>query len=172
LRWRTAYIVGGVAGLALLVMRARTFESGMFEKSRKSDSQRGMRALFGRLSVARRYALCLAIALPLFFVLLAVVPFTPELAASLDPPLAFGAAGATTLAGVGLVIGDVITGLVSQWMRSRKKPIQYCVGLIALALLFFLLGLVPSKGLLAFVLFAAGLGAGYMVLFVTNAAEQ
>ena len=57
-------------------------------------------------------------------------------------------------------------------MRSRKKPIQYCVGLIALALLFFFLGLVPSKGLLAFLLLAAGLGAGYMVLFVTNAAEQ
>jgi putative MFS transporter len=172
LHWRTAYIVGGVAGLALLVMRARTFESGMFEKSRKSDSQRGMRALFGRVSVAWRYALSLAIALPLFFVLLAVVSFTPELAASLDPPLAFGAAGATTLVGCGLVIGDVITGLASQRMRSRKKPIQYCVGVIALALLFFLLGLVPSKGLLALVLFAAGLGAGYMVLFVTNAAEQ
>ncbi len=172
LHWRTAYIVGGIGGLFLLVMRARTFESGVFEKSRKSDLRRGMRALFGKPSVAWRYVLSLAIALPLFFVLLAVVPFTPELAASLDPPLALGAAGATTLVGSGVVIGDVITGLASQRVRSRKKPIQYCVGLIALALLLFFLGLVPSQGLLAFVLFAAGLGAGYMVLFVTNAAEQ
>jgi MFS family permease len=171
--WRTAYVIGGLAGMLLLVLRARAFESGIYEKShRRPELRRGLRALFATRVLVARYLASLAIALPLFFVILAIVPFAPELAASLDPPLALSAPAATSLAGAGLVIGDVITGLASQRLRSRKRPIRYSIYAIVATLLVLLLGIVTSRPLLVALFFVGGLAAGYMVLFVTNVAEQ
>jgi MFS transporter, putative metabolite:H+ symporter len=173
LPWRTDYVIGGIGGLLLLIMRARAFESGMFEKSQqRSDIQRGMWALFTNRALVVKYALALAIALPIFFVILAVVPFAPELTASLDPSLTLSAPAATSAAAAGIVIGDVFTGLASQWLKSRKRPIRYGIYVTAATLLLLLLGFVQSKQLLVAIFFICGLGAGYMVLFLTNAAEQ
>jgi len=171
--WRTAYVIGGLAGLLLLLLRARSFESGIYEKShRRTELRRGLRGLFATRALVSRYLASLAIALPLFFVILAIVPFAPELAASLDPPLAVSVPAATSLAAAGLVMGDVVTGLASQRLRSRKRPIRYSIFAIVATLVVLLLGLFPSRPLFLALFFVAGLAAGYMVLFVTNVAEQ
>src|SRR5918994_2783616 len=39
--WRTAYIVGGIMGIALLVLRIGVYESGMFEQVKASSVSRG-----------------------------------------------------------------------------------------------------------------------------------
>jgi MFS family permease len=171
--WRTAYLVGGSGGLLLLAMRARAFESGLFETSKqRTDIRRGISALFTDRSLAAKYALALAVALPIFFVLLMIVPFAPELTASIDPSLRLSAPAATSIVSGGLLIGDVGTGLVSQRLTSRKRPMRYSIYIIAATTPAFLLGLVGSKALLVAVLFLCGVGAGYMVLFLTNVAEQ
>lgn len=171
--WRIDYIVGGLGGLLLLVMRARAFESGMFESSaRRGDLRRGLAAFVTNRALVTKYALALAIALPIFFVILAIVPFAPELTASLDPSLGLSAAAATSVVAGGLVIGDVVTGLASQRLKSRKRPMRYSIYVIAVALPLLLLGFAHSRQLLVVLLFLCGVGAGYMVLFLTNAAEQ
>jgi putative MFS transporter len=39
--WQTAYIIGGVMGLMLLIMRIGVYESGMYEKTAETDVKRG-----------------------------------------------------------------------------------------------------------------------------------
>jgi MFS transporter, putative metabolite:H+ symporter len=166
--WRAAYLIGGIGGLLLLVMRARAFESSTFEKSaRRADLRRGLAALFTRRDLLTKYALSLAISLPIFYVILTLVPFAPELTS-----LRLSAPAATSIVSAGLLLGDVVTGLASQRLHSRKRPIHYSIYLIAASVPLFLFGFVGSKPLLIVVLFLCGVGAGYMVLFLTNAAEQ
>jgi MFS family permease len=171
--WRTGYLVGGLGGLLLLVMRARALESGLFERSsRRSDIRRGLSAMLTNRALLTKYALALAIALPIYFVILGVVPFAPELTASHDSSLGLSTAAATSIVAGGLLIGDIVTGLASQRLKSRKRPMRYGICVIAVTLPLLVLGYVPSKLMLAVLLFMCGVGAGYMVLFLTNAAEQ
>jgi len=171
--WRAAYLIGGIGGLLLLAMRARAFESSTFERSaRRSDLRRGLTALFTNRKHVTRYTLALAIALPIFYVILTIVPFAPELTASLDLSLRLSAPAATSIVGAGLLIGDVMTGLASQRLHSRKRPIRHSIYLVATSASLLLLGFMSSKLLLVTALFLCGVGAGYMVLFLTNCAEQ
>ncbi len=114
LPWRTAYIIGGVAGLALFLLRTAIPESSMFVRSRTgvnmqggSSSRRPISrrvalparacglALFGTWPTARRFILSLALGIPIFFVLLIIAPFAPEIGAALPPRHAMTAAVGT-----------------------------------------------------------------------------
>ena len=54
--WRTAYIVGGIMGIALLVLRIGVFESGMFEQVKASSVSRGsFFKLFSSRALAAKY---------------------------------------------------------------------------------------------------------------------
>lgn len=171
LHWRNAYLVGGVLGLSLFLLRATTFESGMFERSKAGRTGAPQGFLSSRARVAR-FGLLLASGAPLFFVLLIVAPFAPEFGKGARPPHALTAALATGTFSVAMALGDVGTGLLSQAWRSRKKPMRACI--VALGLLFgvFFLAPVPTDTLFIALLFCIGLAAGHFVLFLTVAAEQ
>jgi MFS family permease len=73
---------------------------------------------------------------------------------------------------LGLVAGDMSSGLLSQWFRSRKKIVFV---FILLTLGFVLLYLYPpfaTDTFFYFTCFCLGFGVGYWALFVTIAAEQ
>ena len=73
---------------------------------------------------------------------------------------------------VGLVIGDIVTGLVSQWLQSRKKVLVIFISMSAVfTTLFFFSGGI-SLELFYGLCFALGFSVGYWVIFVTTAAEQ
>lgn len=172
LPWRTDYVIGGVLGLCLLVARATTFESKLFESSKKLEVKRGVMTLLSSRARLAKFGLSLAIALPLFFVLLVISPFAPELAGALSPPHTVTAAAATSAVSIGLALGDVVNGFISQKLKSRKKPIFYSIVLITITMVVFMLAPMPSDFSMLVLIFVAGLGAGYYVLFLTNAAEQ
>jgi hypothetical protein len=72
----------------------------------------------------------------------------------------------------GLSIGDLLSGLLSQWLKSRKKAVG-----IFLIVDFILIGIylwTPWATSSAFygICFALGLASGYWAVFVTIAAEQ
>lgn len=170
LPWRTTYIIGGILGLALFLLRATTYESEMFKHARAARSH-GWK-LFSDWKQLRLYLLSLVMGLPLFFVLLIIAPFAPEIGASLQPPRVATAALGTGAVALGLTFGDVVTGLVSQKLKSRKKPLAFnLVVLFSLLIVFFFVPL-PSNKAYGAVIFALGLASGYFVLFLTNAAEQ
>jgi MFS transporter, putative metabolite:H+ symporter len=169
--WRTAFIIGGVCGLGLLVLRASTYESTMYARSREAAPARGV-TLIKNPARLKRYVLALLVALPMFFVLMLVAPFAPELAAGMSPPQAITAAVATSMVSIGLTTGDAFTGLVSQWLKSRKRPLLY--SLVAMAVLIGVLCFAPIQSgfLLRALILGLGFCAGYYVLFLTNIAEQ
>lgn len=172
LPWRTAYIIGGLLGLGLFLLRATTSESSMFARSRAESRGRGGLAIFRQWKTAKRFLLSLAIGLPIFFVLLIIAPFAPEIGAALAPGHAVTAAVGTGAVAVGLTLGDVFSGLLSQKLRSRKRPIAINLGLLSVLLLIFFFVPIPGDKPFSLLIVALGVAAGYFVLFLTNAAEQ
>ena len=69
LDWRTAFFVGGVMGLALLLLRILTHDSGMFErmKSETGIKRGSLKLLFSTKDRIFRFLSCIAIGTPVFF---------------------------------------------------------------------------------------------------------
>jgi MFS family permease len=67
--WQVAYIVGGVLGLVLLVLRAGTFESNMFAEMQGAEVKKGnFFSLFKTKDTFLKYLACIVIGLPVWFV--------------------------------------------------------------------------------------------------------
>ena len=172
--WRTAYFVGGGLGLALLVLRISVFESGMFKSLRESSVKRGnFLQLFTRRDLFSRYIKCILVGLPTWFVVGILVTLAPEFSKN------FGMTDVVTTGGkaimwcyTGLTLGDLSSGLLSQYLKSRKKALLafhlFSLGTI----LFYLTSGNISQDFFYFKIFLIGFGVGYWAVFVTIAAEN
>lgn len=171
--WRTAYFIGGGLGVALLLLRIRVSESGMFRKALSHDAPLGSIAqLFSPPARAVKYLSVIAVGLPIWFVVGILVTFAPEFGAALRMPALPVAGTAVLWSYVGLAIGDFSSGALSQALRSRRKVIAiFLAGTVAATAAYFLVG---PMSLVAFYAccFALGLANGYWALFVSVAAES
>jgi MFS family permease len=171
--WQVSYIIGGCLGLLLLFMRFQTFESEMFDKVEKQKVQRGnFFMLFKTKERALRYLSCIAIGLPVWFCVGLLIKFSEKFATVLEVDGAIDPTTCIIFCYLGLSGGDLISGFISQFMKSRKKIIFFYLGTTVIISLYFLL--VHNHSVNTFYALAALLGAttGYWVLFVSNAAEQ
>ncbi|HEY5823893.1 MAG TPA: MFS transporter, partial [Cyclobacteriaceae bacterium] len=73
---------------------------------------------------------------------------------------------------IGLAVGDMTSGLLSQAMRSRKKVVFIFILLTLCCILLFLYSPVTTANGFYVSCFMLGFGIGYWALFVTIAAEQ
>lgn len=173
--WRLCYYAGGVLGILLLFLRISITESGMFKKVQQSEEKKGdFLSLFTHKNRFLKYLQCILIGIPLWFLVGVLITFSPEFAKAL------GVQGAETiLAGKaiaccysGLVLGDIATGLLSQWSQSRKKIMALFL-FFNLIMVFVYLNAFGISATTFYVLcFIMGVSVGYWVLFVTIAAEQ
>jgi putative MFS transporter len=171
--WQVSYIIGGCLGLLLLFMRFQTFESEMFDKVEKQKVQRGnFFMLFKTKDRALRYLSCIAIGLPVWFCVGLLIKFSDKFATVLEVEGTIDPTTCIIFCYLGLSGGDLISGFISQFMKSRKKIIFFYLGTTVIISLYFLL--VHHHSVNTFYALAALLGAttGYWVLFVSNAAEQ
>ena len=172
--WKTAYIIGGVMGLCLLVLRIAVSESGIFKKiEAQSDVRRGdLRLLFGNLSCLRRYLSCVLLGLPIWFLVGLIMTFAPEIGQEMNIPTPLTTANAILYFYGGLVIGDLCSGLLSQILKSRKKALWIFVtgAFICTALILNLP--VTSAGLFYALTGIAGFFSGYWAIFLTTTAEN
>jgi MFS family permease len=172
--WRTAYYVGGGLGLVLLALRIFVHESGLFRAMRE-----GARPAFGSqlrllLAPARlgRYLCCILIGLPCWYFIGLVILFSPEFARALGATGEVKAPGAVAAGYAGLSIGSLLSGVLSQRWRSRRKVLLlFMLAMLALINLFFSLRS-PSPSLVYTLLFVTGISVGYWAIFVTVAAEH
>ncbi|MFO0653245.1 MAG: MFS transporter [Polyangiales bacterium] len=173
--WRTAYIIGGVLGFCLLALRLRMFESGLYDKVREGDARKGdVTMLLHPWSRASKYLRCIFIGVPIWYVVGILVASAPEFART------FGAPDAATITPgdavlftyVGLVVGDITSGSISQFVGSRRKVVAAFLVVTALAVTAYLTQRAPSKTAFYAVCSAMGFGIGYWAVFVTVAAEQ
>ncbi len=172
--WRNAYILGGVLGFALLILRMRVKESVMFlQSSDNSSVKRGdFFILFTNKELFSRYVKSILIGMPLWFVVSILVMFSPEFAVALEIDGAVSAGMALMFTYIGLSIGDLGSGFLSQKLQSRKKAYYIFLALsVATVVIYF-----SSRGISVngfyFITFLLGLFCGYWALFITMAAEQ
>ena len=171
--WRVAYIVGGVMGLALLVLRIGVFESGLFEGVRQSNVSRGnFLALFARPERTRRYLSVVLVGLPIWYVVGILITFAPELGGEVGVSPRPNAARAVLFAYLGLIAGDLASGLLSQWMRSRRRALATFLALTTVFILIYFAPVPKSLPVFYGICFALGFSIGYWAVFVTVASEQ
>lgn len=171
--WQVSYIIGGCLGLLLLFMRFQTYESEMFDNVEKQKVQRGnFFMLFKTKDRVLRYLSCIAIGLPVWFCVGLLIKFSDKFATVLEVDGTIDPTTCIIFCYLGLSGGDLISGFISQFMKSRKKIIFFYLGTTVIISLYFLL--VHHHSVNTFYALAALLGAttGYWVLFVSNAAEQ
>jgi len=171
--WQMSYIIGGCLGLLLLFMRFQTFESEMFDKVEKQKVQRGnFFMLFKTKERTLRYLSCIAIGLPVWFCVGLLIKFSDKFATVLEVEGTIDPTTCIIFCYLGLSVGDLISGFISQFLKSRKKIMFFYLGTTVIISLYFLL--VHHHSVNTFYALAALLGAttGYWVLFVSNAAEQ
>jgi MFS family permease len=170
--WHTAYIIGGVLGLLLLLMRFKMFESGMFKNAVDDGISRGdFLSLFKDKIRFTKYLRCILIGVPIWFVIGFLVTFSPEYGAAMGID-GVKAGKAIMFAYIGLSSGDIISGILSQWLKSRRKVIFVFMLLSISSMAYYLLGGLNSLTQLYSVCFLLGFSIGYWALFVTVAAEQ
>ena len=74
---------------------------------------------------------------------------------------------------IGLSVGDLIAGLLSQWLKSRRKVVMLFLILTLIVTISFLFGSKQmSETRYYFFCFLLGASTGYWAIFVTIAAEQ
>jgi MFS family permease len=171
--WRTAYFVGGGLGIGLLLLRIGLFESGMFEGTKGRDVERGnFLSLLTSWPRARKYLAVIFVGVPIWFVISILIGLSPELAKDMGMSPGPAPGRAVMVAYIGLSVGDLTSGWLSQVMRSRKKAIGLFMGLTALSIVAYFT--VSSSSLSAFYAccFALGVSVGYWAVFVTVASEQ
>lgn len=171
--WRTAYIVGGVMGFALLLLRLGVFESGLFENLRKKEIARGdLTMIFKSRSCLRRFVGSVLIGAPLWYVVGILITLSPEFAQALGVKGAIEGGKAVFYNYAGLVFGDLASGLFSQYLRNRKRAIGTFLMLVGvgICIYFFNYGMLADN--FYYVCFFLGIAAGYWAMFVTVAAEQ
>jgi len=172
--WRAAFIIGGILGLLLLITRLRVAESVMFKAmDEKAGIGRGrMQALFTDKKRFFRYLNSILIGVPIWFVVGILITFSPEFARSFGTTGPVSAGNAVMFCYLGLIFGDMSSGLLSQLLKSRKKVVfLYMLLTIAAVALYFLQGS-RSPAFFYGVCCALGFAVGYWAIFVTAAAEQ
>lgn len=171
--WRTCYFIGGGLGLALLALRIGVSESGMFRQAQQQDISRGnFFALFNNRSRFIRYVRCVLIGFPTWFVVGVLVTFSPEFAKALGVKGTINAGTSVMYAYAGLVGGDIVSGMLSQLLRSRIKVMYIFLALSAVCVFVFLNAGAVSPGVIYIMCGALGFSVGFWVIFVTIAAEQ
>ena len=171
--WQTAYIIGGVLGVILLVMRISLFESGMYKSIQVKDIAKGQFIkLFTSKDRFLRYLNCILIGLPIWYVVGVLITFSPEFGKFLGVTEPVVAGKSIMYTYIGLIFGDFISGFLSQIIKSRKKAVTVFVVLTAIFIFVYLF----SHGLSLTYFYALcvvlGISIGYWAVFVTTAAEQ
>lgn len=171
--WRYSYFIGGVLGLILLCLRVSVHESGMFSKMTHHSVPRGdIRLLFCSKERLARYLKCMIVGLPTWFIVGILMTFSPEISSALGAP-ELPRPGLTVIwCYLGLFVGDASSGVLSQYMQSRRKAISFFVLVGALTGTLFLTLSAPSLPVLYGFYFVLGFSAGFWVLTLTTAAEQ
>lgn len=171
-RWQVAYTIGGLLGIALLLLRIKVCESELFESAcQRTEVKRGdLGMLFSRGRFYKYFA-CILVGIPIWYVIGVLITFAPELAKELHVLGEITGGQAIMMCYLGLVLGDFSSGLLSQIWKSRRKAMALFLALTT----FFITIYCHASGLSAAVFYmlclGLGFGTGYWALFVATAAE-
>lgn len=172
--WRLCYKIGGVLGMLLLFLRISVAESGMFKQLKMSENvQRGnILMFFNNKERFKKYMLAILIGLPTWFVIGILVNYSNRFAKAFYGDNAIDSGKAIMFAYVGIAIGDILIGLVSQYFKSRKKALNLFYGLTIVSGILFFSPVNDNDTAMYAICTALGFSTGFWAIFVTMGAEQ
>lgn len=171
--WRICYYIGGGLGFVLLLLRISVFESGMYHKVKDMAVRRGDFFMLVNNKVRlRKYLVSILIGLPTWFVIGVLVTFSDQFGHAFNIPDAIQPGKAIMYAYAGISVGDVLIGLLSQYLRSRKKALYIFYGITIVFMVLFFLQRDGSSDRMYLICAGLGFGTGFWAIFVTMAAEQ
>jgi len=171
--WRLCYKIGGVLGIGLLLLRIGVAESGMYKALKDKKISRGNILMFFNNGYRfRKYILAILIGLPTWYVIGILVNLSNRFAASLYGNTALESGRAIMYAYVGIAVGDILIGFVSQYFKSRKKALYIFYGLSIISIILFFSPLNNNDNSMYAICTAMGFSTGFWAIFVTMGAEQ
>jgi MFS family permease len=171
LPWRVAFGCAGGVGFLLLLLRMKSMETVHFRESLTTSHPKGsLLHLVSNRRRALRYLACIGMGVPIWYSVGLLITLSTELAAehsisNLDAGLCF------ILFQVGVTTGDLSSGVLSQWLKSRKKVLLLFMSLAMIATVLHFNQLYHSSPI-SFTSFLIGLGCGYLSVFVTATSEH
>ncbi|HLC83374.1 MAG TPA: MFS transporter [Bacteroidia bacterium] len=171
--WKQAYWIGGGLGLALLALRVYVNESGMFDKIKESSAKRGnFLSLFTNKKRFFKYICCILVGVPVWYVVGILIFFSKEFALALHVTGPVTNGKSIMYHYMGAAIGSMITGYISQKLKSRRKALVIAISMLAIFCAWYFVsdGITPINFYI--IAFALGLAMGYWAVFITVASEQ
>lgn len=170
--WRTCFFIGGGLGLLLLLLRVGVAESGMFGAAKQAKDRGNFLALFTDGKRLLKYLRCILIGVPLWFVVGVLITLSPEFGKVLNVQEHVNAGAAVAWCYGGLVFGDIISGALSQLLKSRVKVVYVYLCCCAAGICIYFLATGVSLQHFYWICGLLGFSVGYWVIFMTIATEQ
>jgi MFS transporter, putative metabolite:H+ symporter len=171
--WQTVYIVGGSLGFALLILRIGVVESGLFTIAQTSTASKGNFLIILRNKTHLWKFVCILMAgIPAWYVNGVMMQFTNYISKSMNMNPLPDKGTVIICFFISLSLGDVLGGLVSQWLKSRKKSI-YIFLTVHLVMLVLFITVAKFSVVVYYIAFAGlGLSVGFVIQLFTLAAEN
>jgi MFS transporter, putative metabolite:H+ symporter len=171
--WKQAYWIGGTLGLLLLGLRVYVVESGMFDKLKESSAKRGnFFSLFTNFRRFIKYISCILVGIPVWYVVGILIFFSKEFALALNITGPVNTGKSIMFHYTGAAIGSIITGFISQKLKSRRKTLIIAIVFLGIFCAWYFNSSGSSPSSFYFITFALGVAMGYWAVFITVASEQ
>jgi MFS family permease len=171
--WRLCYQIGGVLGFFLLILRVKVAESFMFESAKLANISKGnFLMFFSSYQRFSKYIKAILIGLPTWFVIGVMVNYSNKFASGLYGVNLIDSGKAVMFAYIGIALGDLLIGYVSQYFQSRKKALLVFYSLNIVCMIFFFSNINSNDNSMYLICGLLGFSTGYWAIFNTMAAEQ
>ncbi len=171
--WRLCYQIGGVLGVFLLILRIRVAESFMFESAKLANIEKGnFLQFFTNRKRFSKYMKAILIGLPTWFVIGVLVNYSNKFATGLYGVNLIDSGRSVMFAYIGIALGDLVIGYVSQYFKSRKKALLVFYSLNTIAMVLFFSVYNQNDERMYAICGLLGFSTGYWAIFNQMAAEQ
>lgn len=171
--WRLCYKIGGVLGIFLLVLRVKVSESPIFKNlETKHVSKGNLLMFFNKRARFKKYILAILIGLPTWFVIGIMLNLSNRFAKELYGENSIDSGASIMYGYIGIALGDIVVGLVSQHFKSRKKALYIFYAMTILGAIYFFSPLNNNDASMYAISFYLGFSTGFWAIFVTMGAEH
>ena len=170
--WRICYFIGGGLGLLLLLMRVSIKESGMYDSVRNKSVQLGnFFMFFNKRDRFLRYIRSILIGLPVWYAIGVLVSFSNKFGKGMgienvDP------GRAVLYQYMGLALGDLSAGFLSNIIKSRKKALFVFYSIAICFMVLYFVQHNETAQHMYWICMGLGFGSGISVLYISMSAEQ
>ncbi len=171
--WRVCFYIGGGLGFLLLLLRVSVFESGMYKSLQTTNITKGNFFMFFTNGKRfKKYLLAILVGLPTWYVIGLLVQVSDKFGKEFGIAEKIVPGKSVMYAYVAISIADILIGLVSQLLKSRKKALYIFYAITILGIVLYFRQYNGTAAGMYAICALLGFGTGFWALFVTMAAEH